>query len=81
MNRLAEHTYREAVTAHKDEVLEELRQMSPRKVVAKLEKHGWSREWACEIVEGMELKFYPDRRLPKYHAPQDPAKRHSPDTF
>jgi hypothetical protein len=57
--KLIEKDYREAVLVHKSQVLDELRRATPRKVVASLEKNGWSREWACKIVGGMERKYNP----------------------
>lgn len=57
--KLVEEDYREAVKAHKDEVLDCLREMTPRQVVELLEDHGWPRKWACKIVDGIEKKYNP----------------------
>ena len=57
--QLIQKDYREAVKAHKSAVLEQLRNHKPKHVVATLERNGWSREWACNIVAGMEKKYNP----------------------
>ena len=57
--KLAEKSYPDAVNAHKSKVLDELKRSTPKRVVALLEKNGWSREWACKIVAGMEKKYNP----------------------
>ncbi|MBK1856599.1 hypothetical protein JO972_16665 [Verrucomicrobiaceae bacterium 5K15] len=57
--KLVEDNFRDAVLAHKSDVLEELGRSKPKKVVALLEHNGWPREWACNIVAGMEKKYNP----------------------
>ena len=57
--KLVEKEYREAVKAHKESVLEQLGKSKPKRVVALLEKNGWSREWACNIMAGMEKRYNP----------------------
>ncbi|MGJ8723829.1 MAG: hypothetical protein ACSHYB_04665 [Roseibacillus sp.] len=57
--KLEETTYPEAVKTHRPEVFEKLKTNTPRHVVAILEKKGWSREWACQIVAGIERKRNP----------------------
>jgi len=57
--KLEQEDYREAVKVHKESVLEELRKNKPKQVVTILEKNGWPREWACNIVTGMEKKYNP----------------------
>ena len=57
--KMEQETYREAVTVHKDTVLELLKKSKPKKVANDLEKDGWPREWACRIGCGMEKKYNP----------------------
>ena len=57
--RLEESSYREAANVHIDEVFQELKLRKPRQVVALLEKNGWPREWACNIVADVEINDNP----------------------
>lgn len=51
--------YREAFAAREPEVLELLRKKSPVRVVSELQRQGWPRVWACELVGKLEREHNP----------------------